>query len=155
MKRILGRKPSARILVSLILLTTTALGLVSAALYAGSIFTTVSFHSPTATYTGSLSIGYTGVYPYLTAEPLCSHSLPPCGTPSELVWYLTTGNDTIRLIFFCGPDTCSRAQQLPFHDGDRIYVKGTLLQPSNGPTIEYQPTLQFTADLYVFKYAAA
>lgn len=146
------RKPSVRTLVSLILVITAASGLVSAVLNATS---NVSFHSPTATHTGYFSVSYTGVYHYVTAEPLCSMNFPPCWTPSEVVFYLTTENETVRLVFYCGLDYCYSAQQLPFHDGERIYVKGTLIQPSDWPTSKYQPALQFIADLYVFKYAAA
>ncbi len=146
------QKLSARSLVSLILAITAALGLVSAVLNGTP---TVPFHSPTATHTGYFSVSYTGVYHYAIAQPLCSQNFPPCWAPGEVVWYLTTENATIRLIFYCGLDYCSSAQQLPFHDEAKIYVKGTLLQPSEWPTSEYQPTLQFIGDLYVFKYAAA
>lgn len=146
------RQPSVRTLVSLILVITAVSGLVSAVLNATS---TVSFHSPTATHTGYFSVSYTGVYHYVNAEPLCSMSFPPCWTPSEVVFYLTTENETVRLVFYCGLDYCYGAQQLPFHNGDRIYVKGTLIQPSDWPTNKYHPALQFIADLYVFKYAAA
>ena len=113
----------------------------------------VSFRSPTLTQTGYLSVGYTGVYHYVDAQPLCARTFPPCLVPSsEVVFYLTTENATIQLIFYCAAGYCYSAQQLPFHDGDRIYVKGTLLQPSEWPTNEYQPTLRFFGDLYVFNY---
>ena len=118
----------------------------------------VSFRSPTATHTEYLSVGYTGVYHYVDAQPLCAETFPPCFVGSEDVFYLTTGNGTIQLVFYCGVGLpqmlsyCYTAQQLPFHDGDRIYVKGTLLQPSEWPTNEYQPTLRFFGDLYVFNY---
>ena len=140
-----------RTLVTLILAITAALGLVSAVQNAAN----TSFHSPTATHTGYFAVSYTGVYHYVTAEPLCSMSFPPCWTPSEVVFYLTTENETVRLVFYCGPDYCYNPQQLPFHDGDRIYVKGTLIQPSDWPTSKYQPALQFIGDIYVFNYTAA
>ena len=149
------REPfSMRTLVSLILLITAVLGVVSAVLNAGNT-STISFHSPTATHTGYFSVSYTGVYHYVEAQPLCSKNFPPCWVPSEVVWYLTTENETVRLIFYCGVGYCYGAQELPFHDGDRIHVEGTLIQPSDWATSEYQPALQFIADLYVFKYAAA
>lgn len=113
------------------------------------------FHSPTATHTGYFSVSYTGVYHYVIAQPLCGKSFPPCWVPSEIVFYLTTENATIRLLFYCGQDYCSSSQQLPFHDGEGIYVKGTLLQPSDWPTSKYQPALEFIGDLYVFNYTAA
>ena len=146
------RELSARSLVSLILAITAALGLVSAVLNGTP---TVPFHTPTATHTGYFSVSYTGVYHYVTAQPLCSKNFPPCWIPSEVVWYLTTENATIRLVFYCGLDYCTSPEQLPFRNGARIYVKGTLIEPSDWPTKNYQPTLQFGGDLYVFKFAAA
>jgi len=116
---------------------------------------TVSFQSPTATHTGYFSVGYTGVYNYVDAQPICALSFPPCLVGSEVVYYLTTSNATIRLIFYCGAGYCWNAQQLPFKEGDEIHVKGTLLQPSDWPTNEYQPTLRFFGDLYVFNYTTA
>jgi len=113
----------------------------------------VPFHSPTATYSGYLSISYTGVYHAVGAEPLCSDIFPPCLVPSEVVFYLTTDNATeIRLVFYCGADYCRSAHQLPFTDGAKICAEGTLLTPSKWPTSEYRPTLRFIADLYVFNY---
>jgi len=85
------------------------------------------------------------------AQPLCAQTFPPC-FGSEVVFYLTTENATIQLVFYCGAGYCYSAQQLPFHDGDRIYVKGTLLLPSDWPTNKYQPALRFFGDLYVFNY---
>ena len=150
MRRPMTRKLSMRTLVSLIVAITAALGLVSAVLNATS---TVSFLSPTATHTGYFAVSYTGVYHYVTAEPVCSMIFPPCWTPSEVVFYLTTENETaVRLVFYCGPDYCYNPQQISFHDGDRIYVKGTLIRPSDWPTSKYQPVLQFIGDLYVFNY---
>jgi hypothetical protein len=149
------REPfSMRSLVSLILMITAILGVVSVGLNTGNT-STISFHSPTATHTGYFSASYTGVYHYVEAQPLCSKNFPPCWVPSEVVFYLTTENETVRLIFYCSAGFCYSAQQLPFHEGDRIYVKGTLLQPSDWPTNKYQPTLEFVGDLYVFKYATA
>jgi hypothetical protein len=113
---------------------------------------TVSFRSPTATHTEYLSVGYSGVYHYVDAQPLCAQTFPLCFVGSEDVFYLTTQNATIQLVFYCGAGYCYSAQQLPFNDGDRIYVKGTLLQPSDWPTNEYHPTLRFFGDLYVFNY---
>jgi len=153
MKQTVNRKVSVRTLVSLILAITASIGLGSVVLTANT--PTVSFQSPTATHTGYFSVSYTGAYHYVAAQALCSNNFPPCWTPSEVVFYLTTQNATLRLVFYCGLDYCYNPQQLPFHDGDRIYVKGTLIQPSDWPTSKYQPTLQFIGDLYVFKYSAA
>lgn len=115
-----------------------------------------TFRSPTATHSGYFSVSYTGVYHYVDAQPLCAQNFPPCLAPtSEAVFYLTTENATIRLVFYCGLDYCSNAQQLPFKDGAEIHVKGTLIRPSDWPTNQYQPTLRFFADLYVFNYTTA
>jgi hypothetical protein len=157
MARTMRRVPWTRSLVSLLLMITSVLVLLFAVLNANP---TVPFHSPTATHTGYFSVAYTGVYHYVEAQPLCSKTFPPCWVSNEAVFYLVTGNgnETVRLVFYCGPlqlDYCNSPQQLPFHDGDWIYVKGTLLQPSDWPTSKYQPTLQFTGDLYVFNYTIA
>jgi hypothetical protein len=74
----------------------------------------------------------------------------------EVVFYLETNTTVIRLIFYCGvaPDFCVRADQLPFSDGSLIYVKGTLIEPSKWPTSQFEPTLTFSADLYIFNYTA-
>ena len=112
----------------------------------------ISFHSPTATYSGFLSVRYTGVYHYVDAQPVCESS-PLCLVPSEIVFYLATENATIiRLVFFCGAGVCLSAEQLPFSDGMKINVQGTLIVPSSWQSSEYQPTLRFIADLYVFNY---
>jgi hypothetical protein len=146
------RVPWARSLVSLLLMTTAVLALLFAVLNANP---NVPFHTPTATHTGYFSVSYTGVYHYVETEPLCSKNFPPCWVPNEVVFYLTTENETVRLIFYCSVGFCYSAQELPFHDGDRIFVKGTLIQPSDWPSNKYQPTLEFVGDLYVFKYATA
>lgn len=153
--RTMRRELGVRGLVSLILVITAALGLVSAVLNPANP-PTVSFHSPTATHTGYLSVSYTGVYHYVDAHPLCAISFPPCWTPDEIVFYLVTANETVRLIFYCefGLEYCTHADQLPFHDGARIYVKGTLLVPSDWPTNQFEPSLQFNGDFYVFQYKA-
>ena len=117
--------------------------------------TPVPFQSPTATHTGYVGVGYTGVYHYVTAQPVCAQTFPPCLVGNEVVWYLSTPNATIRLIFYCAVGYCWNAQQLPFKDGDEIHVRGTLLCPSDWPTDKYQPTLRFFGDLYVFNYTSA
>jgi hypothetical protein len=116
----------------------------------------VPSESPTATYSGYLSSSYIGTYHYLDEQPTCAQSFPPCLVPSEVIFYLTTQNGTlIHLYFYCGADYCRDAQQLPLTDGAKIHVEGTLLVPSSWPTSEYNPPLRFTADLFVFSYAAA
>ena len=118
--------------------------------------TKIVFQSPTATYSGYFAVSYTGLYNYVDATPVCGQDFPPCLVPSETVFYLTTANaTTIRLIFYCGIDYCHSPQQLHFSDGTKILVQGTLIVPSDWPTSKYHPTLQFTADLYVYNYTTA
>jgi hypothetical protein len=154
MTRVKGKKASPLSFASVALAIVAILSLFSA--MAANNNPTVSFRSPTATHSGYLAVNYTGVYHYVEAQPLCAQSFPPCLVPSsEVVFYLTTENATIRLVFYCGIGYCYSAQQLPFKEGDKIRVEGTLLQPSDWPTNKYQPTLRFFADLYVFNYTAA
>jgi hypothetical protein len=115
----------------------------------------VSFHSPTATYSGYLSVSFTGAYHFVEAQPLCSEVFPPCLVPSEAVYYLRTENGTaIQLVFYCGDNYCNLVQQIPFGEGEKIYAEGTLLVPSKWPSNQYYPALYFVADLYVFNYTA-
>jgi hypothetical protein len=153
-KRGTPHRPIVSRIVSGVLVISAILGLVSGVIIGTSV-PTVPFHSPTATHTGYFSISYTGVYHYVVARPLCDYNTPPCGLPGEVVWFLTTVNATIRLIFYCGNDFCSGPEQLPFREGEIVYVKGTLLTPSEWPTNQYRPALEFLGDLYVFKYSSA
>ena len=100
---------------------------------------------------------FQGRYHYLTAVPKCRHNLFGCAAPDEVVFYLETDTTVIRLIFYCGIviDFCVRADQLPFRDGATIYVKGTLITPSKWPTDQYEPTMHFSGDLYVFEYTVS
>jgi hypothetical protein len=154
MTRVKRNKASPLSFASVVLTIVAILSLFS--IWAANI-PTVSFRSPTATHTGYFAVNYTGVYHYVDAQPLCAQSFPPCLAPSsEVVFYLTTENATIRLVFYCGVGYCWSAQQLPFKEGDEIHVEGTLIRPSDWPTNEYQPTLpRFFGDLYVFNYTTA
>jgi len=153
MQRIKGKKNSRLgvAFASVIVATVALLGVLSASLPNPPL----TFQSPTATHTGIVGASYTGVYHYVNAQPLCALTFPPCLVGSEVVWYLTTPNETIRLIFYCGVGYCWNAQQISFKDGDMIHVEGTLLRPSDWPTNRYQPPLQFFGDLYVFNYTIA
>mgnify|MGYP001119853495 CR=1 FL=1 len=145
--------------VSILLVLAASIGLVSAAMtnrqlpgfenFYGGIY--ARSQSPTVTYQGYLSMSFDGAYHYVAAEPLCRKTFPPCLAPDEVVFYLETERGTVRLIFYCGLDYCSRATQLPFSDGAHIYVKGTFLEPSKWPAGQYEPNLQFIGDLYVFQ----
>jgi hypothetical protein len=147
----------SRWVTSAILVLMASLGLASAVLYsyAPGLIGQTSI-SPTATYTGQLGVSFQGRYHYLTAVPKCRHNLFGCVASDEVVFYLETNTTVIRLIFYCGvaPDFCVRADQLPFSDGSLIYVKGTLIEPSKWPTNQFEPTLSFNADFYVFNYTA-
>jgi hypothetical protein len=148
MQLVKGKKAS---LVSIVIMIVVVVSLFSAWIPSYRI----SFQSPTATHTGYVGMSYTGVYHYVNAQPLCAQSFPPCLVGGEAVFYLSTPNATIRLVFYCGAGYCWNAQQLPFKDGDEIHVEGTLLRPSDWPTSKYQPTLQFFGDMYVFNYTSA
>ena len=116
----------------------------------------VSLHNPTATFNGYLSVSLAGVYHYVDTQPLCGEVFPPCIVTNQPVFYLTTKNGTdIQLVFYCGDHYCDLAQQIHLSEGGKISVDGTLMVPSRWPTSEYQPTLYFIADLYVFNYTAA
>ncbi len=116
----------------------------------------VYWHSPTKTYQGSLSESFYGVYRYVSAVPLCSQTFPPCIHPDEVVFYLETDTGLlVRLIFLCGFENCYRTSQLPFSNGTRVYVKGTLIEPSEWPPLDYEPRLYFAGDLYVLEYSVA
>jgi hypothetical protein len=149
--------------ISILLVLTASIGLVSSAMWGilpgfqGGIY----WHSPTSTFQGYLSVNYTGIYGQVSARRLCRLSFPPCLAPDEDVFYLNTGNGTVRLVFYCRSITnlmttvygyCSNASQLPFGGGACLYVKGTLIVPSEWPTSQFTPALSFTGDLYVFQY---
>ena len=155
-----GPIKKSRWITSAILVLMASLALASAVLYnyapgLGYLIGPTSI-SPTATYTGQMGVSFQGVYHYLTAVPKCRHNLFGCVTSDEFVFYLETNITIIRLIFYCGvvPNFCTSADQLPFSDGDLILVKGTLIEPSKWPTNLFNIELRFTADLYVFEYAA-
>lgn len=147
----------SRWIISAILVLIASSGLASAILYnyAPGLISQTSI-SPTATYTGQLGVSFQGRYHYLTAVPKCRHNLFGCVASDEIVFYLETNTTVIRLIFYCGiaPDFCVRADQLPFSDGALIHVKGTLIEPSKWAIDQFEPTLNFSADLYVFYYTA-
>jgi len=147
----------SRWITSAILVLMASLALASAVLYnyAPGLISQTSI-SPTTTYTGQMGVSLQGRYHYLTAVPKCRHNLFGCVASDEVVFYLETNTTIIRLIFYCGivPDFCTRADQLPFTDGDSIHVKGTLIQPSKWPTTQFEQTISFNADLYVFHYDA-
>ena len=156
------QKNSSIGICSILLVLAASTGLVSAAMINGQLpgferFRAGTYRqnmlSPTITYQGYFSVSYNGTYHSVIAKPLCRNALPPCLDSDELVFYLDTDSRlVVRLIFYCGAGYCSRADELPFRDGARIYVKGTLIEPSQWPTSRFEPTLQFKSELYVFQY---
>ena len=74
--------------VTVLLVIGASLGLMSAAITAGIVpgfeMGGVHSHSPTATYQGYFSVGYTGVYHFVHAEPLCRTTFPPCMAPETV-----------------------------------------------------------------------
>ncbi|MGA2460020.1 MAG: hypothetical protein ABSF82_01165 [Candidatus Bathyarchaeia archaeon] len=146
-------------IISILLVAAASTGLISAAMSGGIVpgvpgVGEASTHSPTATYQGYLGATYHGLYQYVEATPLCRNAFPPCMAPDEAVFYLTSKNGTIRLVFYCGAfslDYCDSPSQLPFSNGTCLQVKGTLLQPSKWPTNQFNPTMHFNGDLYVFE----
>jgi hypothetical protein len=59
-----------------------------------------------------LSVGYTDFYHYVDAQPLCAQPFPACFVGSEDVFYITSQNATIQLVFYYGGGYCYSAQQL-------------------------------------------
>ena len=150
---LISKRNSRLSIVSILLVVAASMGLVSAAITTFN----VGQHSisPTITYSGYLNTSYYGIYHYVLAEPLCSKAFPPCFQQGEVVFYLDTSHESIRLIFYCGVVYyyCSSAADVPLQEGSCINVKGTLLIPSKWPTNQFDPPLQFSGDLYVFHYS--
>ena len=107
-------------------------------------------------HSGTMGVVFEGVYHYVYATN---------GVHTELVYYLgTERNGTIRLIFYCSHVTtvveqtwndwtfCDKSSDVAFENGDPLWVKGTLIEPSMWyPSSErYEPVFNFTGDLYVF-----
>jgi hypothetical protein len=107
------------------------------------------FPNAAATYQGYVSISFQGVYHYVIASPICTGSTH-CPN-SENVFFLDAKNGTIRLIFYCDNNFCEDPSQLAFGDGTCLHVKGTLIEPSEWPSHEFSPFMNFAGDLYVFE----
>jgi hypothetical protein len=153
-----GRKPRLLALGTILLVLAASLGVISIAFFGGFIpgveYGGMYTHSPTATYQGSFSVNYVGIYHYVQAVPVCRTVFPGCIASSEAVFYMNARNGTIRLIFYCGSMVkyyCDSPSQLPFSDGTCLHVKGTLLQPSKWPSDQFSPSIHFSGDLYVFQ----
>jgi len=153
--------------VAVLLVLAAAAGLMASAIIGGIVpgfIDGVYSRSPTITYQGSLAVNYTGIYQVAQVEPICNSAFPPCFAANETVFFLSNGNRTVRLVFYCGTtrnglttvtgwvDLCSSASQLQLEEGTCLHVKGTLLQPSSWPSKQYLPVMQFYGDLFVFVY---
>lgn len=111
--------------------------------------------SPTKTYQGYVSARYYGIYHYVTTSPHCGQALL-CPCQDEVVFYLETDFIfLIRLIFACGLSDCTQSKEIPLSEVAGVYVKGTLIEPSQWQAVLSQPHLYFVAELYVFQYHAA
>ena len=154
--------------VTVLLILAAAAGLMASAIIGGIVpgfIDGVYSHSPTVTYQESLAVSYVGIYHVAQAEPICNSAFPPCFASNETIFFLTSGNGTVRLVFYCGTtrnglttvtgwvDLCSNPTQLQLEEGTCLQVKGTLLQPSSWPSKQYLPPMQFIGDLFVFTYA--
>lgn len=108
-------------------------------------------------HNGIMGVVLEGIYNYVYATNRVH---------TELVYYLdTVHNGTIRLIFYCPHVTtvveqtwndwtfCDKPGDVPFENGERIWVKGTLIEPTMWylPSDHYEPAFNFTGDLYVFQ----
>jgi hypothetical protein len=140
---------------TILLVLVASAGIASAALFSGLIPDFrygVHMQSPTATYSGYLAINYVGIYHYVHAVPVCRTAFPPCVAHDEALFLLNAKNGTIRLIFYCGSGIkyyCDNPSQLPFRDGACLHVKGTLLEPSEWPSHQFNTSMHFDGDLYV------
>ena len=144
----------SRYFISILLILAASVTILSALTAKGGLL----YHSisPTITYSGYLGTSYNGTYRYVVAKALCDKSFPTCFQEDEVVFYLDTGREVIRLIFYCGTDYseyCRSVGEVPLRDGTCVLVKGTLLIPSKWPTDQFTPSLQFAGDLYVFQYS--
>ena len=134
---------------SILLLTVATSSLLSTTMFSTA---GVRWHSPTRTYQGYLSAVYYGTYRYVLTTAQCAQALL-CPYPDEGVFYLETDNGfMIRLIFTCGLNDCTQSNQLPISQGARVYVEGTLIEPSQWQPAQSQPYLYFVADLYVLRF---
>ena len=163
-----GNKSKILSPVTVVLVLAAATGLMASAIISGVmpgfVIGGIHSHSPTITYEGSVAVSYVGYYQVIQAQPLCDSAFPPCFEANETIFMLSTRNETIRLVFYCGTtmkslttltgwvDMCSNVSQLQITAGICMQVKGTLLQPSSWPSRQYLPLLRFDGDLFVFSY---
>jgi hypothetical protein len=145
-------------LCSLLLLVVSTTGLVSAAMSSGNLpgferfQAGIYWQSPTKTYQGYFSMAYRGIYRHVTETPLCRQAFPQCLYEDQSIFYLETDSGyLVRLIFYCGLDYCTQTGQISLNEGGRVYVKGTLIEPSQWQGSLSKPNLYFIGDLYVFQ----
>ena len=155
MPRTRVRLKFSRYSISVLLILAASIGLLSAMTTHGGIFYHTTSTSPTKTYSGYFGVTYYGIYHHVWGVPSCNKVFPPCFQAEEIVFYLVTSSERIRLIFYCGavPYYCSSPDDVPLSEGSCIFAKGTLLVPSKWPTNQFEPSLQFGGDLFVFQYS--
>jgi hypothetical protein len=102
--------------------------------------TDTTWQSPTRTFNGYVNAVFHGVFHHQVVQPY------------EDVFYLDTGEQRIRLIFYCKSEQwnyCRLTSQLNVTEGQHITVRGTAIEPSQWQSELSQPRLEFVADLYV------
>jgi hypothetical protein len=145
-----SRRRKLLTLGAILLVVGASLGFMSAAIIEAIVPVFKVAHTNSRSYQGYMSVNYQGIYHYVTAIPICTTGVASCTESNQTVFYLTTKNATIQLIFYCGNNYCDSPSQLPFSDGTCLQVKGTLLEPSEWPSDQFSPSIHFDGDLYVF-----
>jgi hypothetical protein len=145
-----SRKLKLLILGTILLVVGASFGFMSAAIIEAIVPVFKVAHINSRSYQQYMLVSYQGIYHYVTATPICTTGFASCTGSNQTLFYLTTENATIQLIFYCGNYYCDSPSQLPFNDGTCLHVKGTLLEPSEWPSDQFSPSMHFEGDLYVF-----
>jgi hypothetical protein len=146
-----SRRRKLLTLGTMLLVVGASFGFMSAAIIEAIVPVFKVAHTYFRSYQGYLSVNYEGIYRYVTAISTCNTGFTSCAESNQTVFYLTTKNATIQLIFYCGNYYCDSPSQLPFSDGTCLHVKGTLIEPSMWPSDQFSPSMHFDGDLYVFE----
>ena len=111
--------------------------------------------TPTMTYSGVLNVRVHGELHIVQVREVCT--TPVCLDQESTVYYLTSENGPIQLMFGCAYPPCTLfgyvriAQGVQLANGAEITAGGTLLVPSQWNSSNYLPKLQFIGDLYVLE----
>lgn len=145
-----NRKLKLLTLGAILLVVGASFGFMSAAIIQVIVPVFKGGHTNSRSYQGYVGVNYQGIYHYVTTIPICTTGFAHCTESNETVFYLTTKNARIQLIFYCGKNYCDSPSQLPFSDGTCLHARGTLLEPSSWPSDQFSPSMRFDGDLYVF-----